>query len=292
MAKVLIADASKPSLVMSSEVFKDKIPGSVIFVASSGREMLEALGRERPDICLVDFDLPDVDGATLIVALRKIYDGPILMTAFPTEVVDTAVSDLLFHYNDASAWIRKPVRFEALAERIDAYLIFKRRLAKRFDVDMDSRLVAKATGRGKRAPKVSGRIVNISLGGALLLMDHSDRLPKMKNVILSIMVPSDGKTVFVPRPLLQAVPNAPLKGKTKAKTKAKAKPVKLPKIKVEEYKIKAEVAWIDAEGQMGLRFGKLTAAQTKSLEVILRLAAANIIRDQEQQKSKVPHTAA
>ena len=35
MATVLIVDASKPSLVMTSEAFKDKVPGTVIETAGS-----------------------------------------------------------------------------------------------------------------------------------------------------------------------------------------------------------------------------------------------------------------
>ena len=43
MPSILIADASKPSVVMTSEIFKDKFPGITIHVADSGRAALEML---------------------------------------------------------------------------------------------------------------------------------------------------------------------------------------------------------------------------------------------------------
>ncbi len=273
MTKVLIADSSKPSLVMSSEVFKDKIPGAVVLVATTGRDMLELVAVESPDICLVDFDLPDVDGATLIVALRKIYSGPILMTAFPTAIVGEAVSALLFHYNDASAWIPKPVRFEVLSEKIDSFLIYKRRLGRRFDMGLESTLIAKASGRGKRAPKTTARLTNLSLGGACVKLDAPMKFPKAQEITLSIMIPADGKTTVVPRIVAASKAAAKTKAAKKAPPKRGASAAKPAKIKVTEQKFRAQVAWVANEGEVGLRFTKLSVSQRRDLENYLRSAA-------------------
>ena len=111
MPVILIADACKPSLVMSSEVFKDKIAGATILVASTGKQCLELLLVNKPDMCVVDFDLPDADGVTLITAMRKSYRGPILLTAYPDKIVEQAVHSDLFAFNDAGGWVPKPVKF-------------------------------------------------------------------------------------------------------------------------------------------------------------------------------------
>ena len=132
MTTILIADSCKPSLVMTSEVFKDKILGTVVDVAMSGKDALDYLVTKRPDLCVVDFDLPDVDGPALVEAMRKLYDGPILLTAYPSEIVKQAVEEHLFTSNDASAWISKPVSFDDLSEKIDRFLLSKHRLEKRF----------------------------------------------------------------------------------------------------------------------------------------------------------------
>ena len=62
MTTVLIVDACKPSLVMTSEIFKDKMSGTIVDVAQSGKETIEYLADKTPDLCVIDFDLPDVDG--------------------------------------------------------------------------------------------------------------------------------------------------------------------------------------------------------------------------------------
>ena len=77
MTTVLIVDACKPSLVMTSEILKDRISGTIVDVSISGRDAIDYLAEKRPDICVIDFDLPDVDGPALVEAMRKIYDGKI-----------------------------------------------------------------------------------------------------------------------------------------------------------------------------------------------------------------------
>jgi DNA-binding response OmpR family regulator len=268
MTKVLIADSSKPSLVMSSEVFKDKIPGSIVVVAGTGAEMLRLVVTEKPDICLVDFDLPDVDGASLIVELRSVYSGPVLMTAFADDVVGQAVNELLFHFADASAWIPKPVRFEELATRIERFLLEKRRIGKRFDADLETKIIGKAEGRGKRAPKADGRLTNISMGGACISLASQMKMKKSQELTISIAFPVKGalaKHVAI-MSKKSAIPAAPVKA---AKGKPAPKPKAGPKMKTAETKFKAKVAWV-TKGQIGIRFDKLSDLQRKGLEAFIR----------------------
>ena len=189
MTKVLIADAIKPSLVMSSEIFKDKIPGAEIIVASSGAEAIEMADTQKPDICLVDFDLPDVDGPALVLALRKVYSGPILMTAYPDKNVREVVGDELFAFNDASGWVSKPIKFDELAAKIDKFLIENHRTGRRFSLDLPVQLIAKAAGRGKRAPKSNGKLINLSLGGACLQLESTMKVKKKQEITISIESP-------------------------------------------------------------------------------------------------------
>jgi DNA-binding response OmpR family regulator len=268
MTKVLIADACKPSLVMSSEVFKDKIPGALVLVAQTGAQMLQMAQTEKPDICLVDFDLPDADGPSLIVALREVYKGPILLTAFPDNVVSQAVNELLFAYSDASAWIPKPVRFEELAARIERFLIEKRRTGKRFVSDLATKVIAKAAGRGKRAPKVDGRCVNISMGGACIALDDSMRMKKSQELTISIAFPVEGSA-----PVIMAAKPATKKPAEKPSAKkeknSRERQTLAPKVKTAETKFKGVVAWI-TDDQVGIRFEKLSDIQKKGLESYLR----------------------
>ena len=252
MTTVLIADACKPSLVMTSEVFKDKIVGTVVDVATTGKDALDYLAAKRPDLCVVDFDLPDVDGPALVEAMRKLYDGPILLTAYPSDMVKQAVEETLFAFNDASAWIAKPVNFEILAEKIDRFLLGKHRLERRFSTEFLTQLVAKAAGRGKRAPKVGGKVLNMSLGGACIKIQGPLKVKKAQELTMSIQLPS---------------------GEDEEGKESKKK--KIPSPSATEAKIKAKVAWINSRGEIGLQFAKLTDIQKKQLEIFFKAQASD-----------------
>ena len=241
MTTVLIVDACKPSLVMTSEIFKDKMSGTIVDVAGTGRETLDYLNEKKPDLCVIDFDLPDVDGPALIEAMRKVFEGPILMTAYPESIVDDAVSDHLFACNDASAWVRKPIKSEELEKKIDKFLLDGYRLGKRFQSDMETQLVGKAAGRGKRAPKASGRIINLSLGGAKVKIEGAMKIKKAQELTLTLALP-----VADPR-----------KGGSR--------------IASGETKIKATIAWTNSNiGEIGLKFIRLTDVQKRGLENFFR----------------------
>ena len=185
MTTVLIVDACKPSLVMTSEIFKDRISGTIVDVSLSGKDALDYLAEKRPDICVIDFDLPDVDGPALVEAMRKLYDGPILMTAYPEGMVDDAISDHLFACNDASAYVTKPVQADDLEKKVEMFLLDGHRLGKRFLSDMETQLVGKASGRGKRAPKAIGRIMDISLGGAKVQIEGAIKIKKAQELTVT-----------------------------------------------------------------------------------------------------------
>ena len=236
---------------MTSEIFKDRVSGTTIFIAQSGREALEFLEKEKPDMCVVDFDLPDSDGITLIGLMRKVYSGPILLTAYPDPTVKKAVEQNLFTQNDAGAYVRKPIKFADLSEKIEEFLLEKRRIGKRFDLgdEMDTMIIGKGAGRGKRAPKVTGQIVNVSLGGVCVEVEELIKLSKDEEMTVLMSLPSA----------------AEIKARAKSTGGAK-KPSKQA-----ETKIKCKVAWIDKKNlQVGLMFNRLTDVQKKGVEALLR----------------------
>lgn len=315
---VHIIDSSKPSLVMTSEVFKDKIPGSMVSFSLTAKDGLAYLmakeGKGLPDALVVDFNLPDADGVTLIKELRKFYRGPIFMTAHPDKIVDQAVQEELFHYHDACCWIPKPVRFEVLEKRIEQFVVNRHRLGKRFDVDFMALLVGKGEGRGKRAPKFNGRALNISMGGLCVAFNEPAKLKRDEEFVVTMGVPSgviEGSSpISVLKPLLaeqkaaaaaaakalkvsakSAATKAPAKGKMTPAAKAKleaqqrkeaeaaaeklAASVQLSQSvsnqKIEEYKIRATVAWTaDAGKKIGLQFAKVPDAQRRQIESFLK----------------------
>ena len=174
---------------MTSEVFKEKLPGAVIFVAGDGRSTLELLHSCEPSLVIIDFDLPDTDGVSLTKLIRSRYAGPILMTAFSTPVVDDAISAELFAYNDSNDWIRKPLKFSDLATKIDEYMTPGKRLRKRFATQLPALLTGKGAGRGKRAPKSRGTLVSLSIGGALVRLDEASKMKVGDEISVALPAP-------------------------------------------------------------------------------------------------------
>ncbi len=167
MATVLIVDTNKSSVVMTSEAFKDKVPGITVLLAANGKEALEVMAKTMPDIVVADFDLPDSDGVTLTKVMRKSFSGPILITAMPDKIATEAIKNELHCYNDSCAWLPKPVRLDVVSEKIEMFLINNRRINKRYKSSLPTNLIGKGEGRGKRAPKIAGKLVNLGVGGAM-----------------------------------------------------------------------------------------------------------------------------
>ena len=255
MSTVLIVDPDKSSVVMTSEVFKDVIPGIATMIAADGKECLQLVEEHNYDLIVVDFDLPDCDGLSLSQVLRKKFEGPILLTAFKDQVLQDALGQEGFAYNDVMDWVVKPVRFDALSEKIELYLNRNRRVRKRFEVDAETLIVGKGAGRGKRAPKASGKIINISIGGALVKSEESIKLNKGDEVTVMLDLKNSAK------------------GKKPAKAKLKITKGEKPNSNAEVVKIRSTIAWTSNNKEMaGVQFLKMTEAQKRSLEGILRNA--------------------
>ncbi|MBI2602319.1 MAG: response regulator [Deltaproteobacteria bacterium] len=239
MPSVLIADSSKSSVVMTSEVVKDHIQGVVTHVVGTGKDFLEQLGKNTYDLVIIDFDLPDADGASLAKLVRQTFHKPILITAFEDDVVQEAIQAELFFYEDACSWIRKPIVTEDFVSKLEKFLIKRHRLLKRFDTNLATEVQGKHSGRSKKQKTVKGKIVNISLGG----------------VGVTTSEPIQGK---IGDELTLTLALA-------GRKKVKRGPAR------EETKIKARLVWTDStKKKAGFQFFKLSAKTLKSIEHYLR----------------------
>lgn len=115
MKKILIADANKASLVMTSEAFKDNFPGIGVCVAHNSASALSmAKENEDIDVFVIDFDLPDANGAETALQLKKLNSKPILITGFDRTDTAQTIEKLLGRYKDCLNWIKKPVEPDVL----------------------------------------------------------------------------------------------------------------------------------------------------------------------------------
>ena len=137
MKKILIADSSKASLVMTSEVFKDHYPGVQVLVARSSSEALElAKHNEGVDAFIIDYDLPDADGAQTAYRLKKLYNTPVLITAFDRPDVAKSIESSLKQYADCQSWLKKPVNPEVVIAVVQRFCDGKIRAQKRISCNL------------------------------------------------------------------------------------------------------------------------------------------------------------
>lgn len=253
MPSILIADAFKSSLVMTSEVFKDKLPGANILIVKDAESCIKAARESKPDLVVVDFDLPDADGISLTKALRKEFVGPVIITAFPNEEIENAIETELFAYNDSLSWVRKPIKSKDLGRVIDDFLLEKKRVTRRFLTELKAEVIGHGSGKGKRAPKAEGRIINIGIGGALVKLEESVKVKVGEEMVLKFSFQDHFK-----------------KQKKRAEKMAS-------ELLIGSSKLKAKVVWTDkAKKQAGFTFGDLTESNLKSLEFFLKSATEEV----------------
>lgn len=105
MAVVLIVDDEYGIAALLEDVLQDE--GHRVLVASNGRQALERIAEERPDLVLTDYMMPIMDGAALLKALAAdpgLKGVPVvLMSSLP----EAAVAERCTGY---ALFLRKPFR--------------------------------------------------------------------------------------------------------------------------------------------------------------------------------------
>jgi CheY-like chemotaxis protein len=98
--------------------------GHEVMTAMNGRQGLERLRGRRPDLILLDFMMPIMDGPALLTAIHDdpaLRDIPtVVMSSLPEAVVDQAAKGAY------TAFLRKPFRLAAVITVVNAALNGKR----------------------------------------------------------------------------------------------------------------------------------------------------------------------
>jgi CheY-like chemotaxis protein len=137
MKRILIADASKASLVMTSEVFKDHFPGVQVVVARTSADAIDAAKNAGElDAFIIDYDLPDRDGAYTAARLKKQFTQPVLITAFDRVDVQENIDRELSAFDDCLSWIKKPVKPEMVVSLAQRFIEGKHRCQRRVDCSL------------------------------------------------------------------------------------------------------------------------------------------------------------
>lgn len=116
--EILLVEDSPGDVRLTTEALKEAKVRNRVHVASDGQEALEFLRRQgrfakapRPDLILLDLNLPKMDGRTVLKAIKQDPD----LKRIPVVVLTTsqAESDIVRSYElQASAYVSKPVDLE------------------------------------------------------------------------------------------------------------------------------------------------------------------------------------
>lgn len=96
--------------------------GYRVIEAADGREAIGIVEASRPDLILLDLNLPEVDGLTAAQAIRRLGEGcagvPILaITAYDTFGIEEAAREA-----GCDAYIKKPLEMQMLEKTVSGFL--------------------------------------------------------------------------------------------------------------------------------------------------------------------------
>ena len=127
--------------------------GWEVFSAPTGLEGLESARGTKPDIILLDLNLPDMSGADLLARLREWSSTPVIVIS-----VRDAERDIIGLLNaGADDYVVKPFYTNELVARIEA--VHRRRMPEREPIFRSGRLEVDA---GRREARVAGELIRLT----------------------------------------------------------------------------------------------------------------------------------
>jgi CheY-like chemotaxis protein len=118
VALILVVDDEFSVAEVLQSVLTDS--GHEVITAVNGKQALERLAERRPDLVLLDFMMPIMDGPALLRAMKQdpaYRDIPaVVMSSLPKRVVAQAAGGLF------NALLRKPFKLAAVMETVETVL--------------------------------------------------------------------------------------------------------------------------------------------------------------------------
>ena len=117
--KILVVD-DEPDLVSTVE-YRLKFANCNVVTASNGQEGLERAAAEKPDLILLDTNMPGMNGHQMLEHLRAdpaLKDTPVIMLTARCEPQDIAAASA----RGISDYVTKPFDFAQLMDKVHAVL--------------------------------------------------------------------------------------------------------------------------------------------------------------------------
>jgi two-component system alkaline phosphatase synthesis response regulator PhoP len=199
MRKILIIDDDENLTWAIQKRFENL--GFEVCAATEGRSGVELVEKERPDLVILDLNLPDVDGLDICRYLRRRTNIPVVMLTGRAEDNDTIIGLEI----GADDYITKPFNLNELAARVRAVL---RRVAPD-SIDTVAALAAKGGAAASEAETeaarhVSAAGVEMDLEAKRVWVDGGEvQLTPTEFKLLQTLMASQGRVVST-EALLQA----------------------------------------------------------------------------------------
>ena len=116
--KVLVIEDDPGIIEVVSLCFQLRWSGTTVISAANGRDGIELVESESPDVVILDIGLPDMDGYQVLKEIRRFADVPVLMLTVRGEDTDVAKGLEL----GADDYITKPFSHIELIARVQAVL--------------------------------------------------------------------------------------------------------------------------------------------------------------------------
>lgn len=116
--KILVVDDS-PLLLRNIKNILDK--EYTVFLATSGKQALNLIPQKQPDLILLDYEMPEMDGRATFEAIKEDEDGKFIPVVFLTSVSDRKTIYSVLQSSPAG-YILKPPDKNKLLETIEQVL--------------------------------------------------------------------------------------------------------------------------------------------------------------------------
>jgi CheY-like chemotaxis protein len=116
MKKVLVVDDDKMNTTMIRSILKDRYD---VVTAQNGRQGIEAVKKERPDLVILDVQMPEMSGFEFMNEIKTLPDGntiPVILLSADEDMQE------LFYCDGVIGYFVKPVNTEELEAKIKGCL--------------------------------------------------------------------------------------------------------------------------------------------------------------------------
>ncbi|MDO8447127.1 MAG: response regulator [Deltaproteobacteria bacterium] len=123
--KILIVEDNEINMKLIKAILKTK--DYILVEAKDGEEALQAVVRERPDLILMDIQIPKIDGLEATRRIRKMEElGNTLIIALTAHAMEGDREKILDAGCDG--YIAKPIDTRTFPQEVEAILAKKRQL--------------------------------------------------------------------------------------------------------------------------------------------------------------------